>query len=62
MDYNVLNKINEIELKTVTIQSRLDDIETQLNCTSSDEDTMDLIEEEVHWIIKFLRRFFCYHR
>ena len=43
------------------LQERLDDIETQLNCSSSESDTVDLIEEEIHWIVKMVHRLFCYH-
>ena len=61
MEYRFTMRMNELETKLKETESRLDCIETQFNCSSSESDTIDLIEEEIHWIVKIFHRFFCYH-
>ena len=61
MQYSFTLKMNELETKLKEMESRLQCIETQFNCSSSESDTIDLIEEEIHWIIKIFHRLFCYH-
>ena len=40
------------------LQDRIDEIENQQELSSND--TENLISEEVHWIIKVLKKIFCY--
>ena len=51
-------RILELYKQVQNLQQRLDDIETQ--SVYSSNDTENLIAEEVHWIIKILRKLFCY--
>ena len=58
MDTSAVNivKLNEIERKIETMQARIDSFEVQ----SESDNTEYLIAEEVHWIIKVLRKLFCF--
>ena len=52
----IILKLNEIERKIETMQARIDSFEVR----SDSDDTEHLIAEEVHWIIKVLRKLFCF--
>ena len=51
-------RILELYKQVQNLQQRLDDIETQ--SVYSSNDTENLIAEEVHWLLKILRKLFCY--
>ena len=52
----IILKLNEIERKIEAMQARIDSFEVR----SDSDDTEHLIAEEVHWIIKVLRKLFCF--
>ena len=52
----IILKLNEIERKIEAMQARIDSFEVR----SDSDDTEHLIAEEVHWIIKVLRKLFWF--
>ena len=52
----IIQKLNEIERKLELMQESIDDLELR----SDSDDTEHLIAEEVHWLIKVLRKFLCF--
>ena len=52
----IILKLNEIERKIEAMQARIYSFEVR----SDSDDTEHLIAEEVHWIIKVLRKLFCF--
>ena len=52
----IIQKLNEIERKLEIMQESINDLEVH----SDSDDTKHLIPEEVHWLIKVLRKFLCF--
>ena len=51
-------RVFELYKQVQKLQDRIDEIENQQELSSND--TENLISEEVHWIIKVLKKIFCY--
>ena len=51
-------RIFELYSQVQKLQERIDEIESRSELSS--DDTENLISEEVHWIIKVLKKIFCY--
>ena len=51
-------RVFELYKQVQKLQDRIDEIENQQELSSND--TENLISEELHWIIKVLKKIFCY--
>ena len=58
MNFNFETKFKELYNKVLEIESRMHNLER--NSIFDSENTENLIAEEVHWIVKVLRKLFCY--
>ena len=55
-DYEI--EFKELYNKILDLETRLHDLER--NSIFSSANTENLISEEVHWLVKVLRKLFCY--
>jgi DNA anti-recombination protein RmuC len=55
---DIETRVFELYKQVQKLQDRIDELENQQELNSND--TENLISEEVHWIIKVLKKIFCY--
>ena len=58
MDSDYEMKFKELYNKVLELETRVHDLER--SSIFSSDNTENLIAEEVHWLIKVLRKLFCY--
>ena len=59
-----MDPLTTIVLKLQELEKKLDHMDDILNdlkqAPSESDDTEHLISEEIHWLVKFFRKFCCY--